>query len=107
MAGEAGQRPPIDLGAFEQIFQDMFGRIGPRRGHDLKQPLRISPTEAGTGGSLKVRVARRVACESCAGSGARDRILRDCPGSVERWRCPRSTARPPSACPAGCATVTR
>jgi molecular chaperone DnaJ len=62
--------------AFGDIFGDIFGqrggggRRGPARGADLETALVLTLLEASTGAKKDVKVARRVACATCQGSGA-------------------------------------
>ncbi|MSP15433.1 MAG: molecular chaperone DnaJ [Myxococcales bacterium] len=60
---------------FGGSFGDLFGGGRPRggraRGADLKLDLTISFVEAVYGASRDVKVARRVACAPCSGSGAK------------------------------------
>lgn len=67
--------------AFGDIFEDFFGgsrgggsRRGgsrQRRGADLQTELEVEFLEACFGTSKKVKVTKAVACETCAGSGAK------------------------------------
>lgn len=66
-------------GAFEDIFEEMFGRFGGRagqgraasgRGADLRQEITITLEEAFAGVKRTVRVPSSVQCEACQGSGA-------------------------------------
>jgi molecular chaperone DnaJ len=61
--------------AFGDIFGDMFGqrqggRRGPARGADIETQVVLTLLEASTGVKKDIQVARRVACETCKGSGA-------------------------------------
>lgn len=61
---------------FDSVFGDIFGggnRGGERvyRGSDLRYDLELSLEEAVAGTTIKIRVPKLVACESCGGSGAR------------------------------------
>lgn len=53
-------------------FGDIFGgrRQGGGRGSDLRYDLTVSFEEAAFGMKTKLKIPRRVACESCKGSGA-------------------------------------
>jgi molecular chaperone DnaJ len=60
--------------AFGDLFGDFFGRggrRGPARGSDLRLDLQITFAEAVWGTTKEVEVPRRVACETCKGSGAK------------------------------------
>ena len=66
-------------GAFEDIFEEMFGRFGGRsgqgraasgRGADLRQEISISLEEAFAGVKRTIRVPSSVQCEACQGTGA-------------------------------------
>jgi molecular chaperone DnaJ len=66
-------------GAFEDIFEEMFGRFGARggggrgasgRGADLRQQVEVSLEEAFSGTKKTIRVPTSIACEACKGSGA-------------------------------------
>ncbi len=59
--------------AFGDIFGDMFGgRGGGRstRGADVETRVKMTLAEAAVGVTKEIEVARRVACTTCAGSGA-------------------------------------
>jgi molecular chaperone DnaJ len=61
--------------AFGDIFGDIFGqrgggRRGPGRGADLETSVVLTLLEASTGAKKDVKIARRVACHTCKGSGA-------------------------------------
>jgi molecular chaperone DnaJ len=63
---------------FDQMFGDfMGGRRGgggrARAGSDLRQAVEIDLAEAFTGTKVNLRVATRVACDACAGSGSEDK----------------------------------
>jgi len=79
MPGRTGGQGFGDVGdifsAFGDIFGDIFGqrgggRRGPGRGSDLETSIVLTLLEASTGVKKDVRVARRVACATCHGSGA-------------------------------------
>ena len=61
---------------FEQMFGDFVGGNrrgggrGPRAGSDLRTSVEIDLTEAFAGAKSTLRVATRVACEACSGSGS-------------------------------------
>jgi molecular chaperone DnaJ len=66
-------------GAFEDIFEEMFGRFGGRagggraasgKGADLRQEITITLEEAFAGVKRTLRVPSSVQCEACNGSGA-------------------------------------
>ena len=61
--------------AFGDIFGDIFGqrtggRRGPGRGADLETSIVLTLLEAATGAKKDLKVARRVSCKTCKGSGA-------------------------------------
>ena len=57
------------------IFGDLFGRRGGQRranrGEDLKVALKLTLEEIATGAQKTIKLARREACATCSGSGAR------------------------------------
>jgi molecular chaperone DnaJ len=65
--------------AFADIFDDLFGMGGGRRGRgagrergaDLRYNMEISLEEAFAGKTAQVRIPTSVTCESCSGSGAK------------------------------------
>jgi molecular chaperone DnaJ len=65
--------------AFADIFDDLFGMGGARRGRgggrergaDLRYNMEISLEEAFAGKTASVRIPTSVTCESCSGSGAK------------------------------------
>jgi molecular chaperone DnaJ len=64
-------------GAFEDIFEEMFGGLrggrgrGPvGRGADLRQAVEVTLEEAFAGAKKTIRVPSSVACEVCKGTGA-------------------------------------
>ena len=65
--------------SFADIFDDFFGMGGARRGRgtgrergaDLRYNMEITLEEAYTGKSAQVRIPTSLACETCAGSGAK------------------------------------
>ena len=68
---------------FDQMFGDFMGgrgRSGPRGGNDIRAGVEIDLTEAFTGTKQNIRVATRVSCEACSGTGAegRDRASDTC-----------------------------
>jgi molecular chaperone DnaJ len=60
--------------AFSDIFGDIFGggggRRGPGRGDDIQTRVSVTLKEAATGVTKEVKVVRNVACSTCGGSGA-------------------------------------
>ena len=75
---EGGPGGPGGMGGgfadiFGDVFSDIFGggRSGPPRGSDLRYVVEISLEEAAAGTEVTVRIPVRVACEPCAGSGAK------------------------------------
>jgi molecular chaperone DnaJ len=76
-AGFAGGNP--FGGAFEDIFEEMFGGLGARgrggrpaagRGNDLRQQVDVTLEEAFAGVKKTIRVPSSVVCEACKGSGS-------------------------------------
>src|SRR5256714_14349150 len=65
--------------AFADIFDDLFGMGGGRRGRaggrergaDLRYNMEITLEEAYSGKSAQVRIPTSVTCEACSGSGAK------------------------------------
>jgi molecular chaperone DnaJ len=65
--------------AFADIFDDLFGMGGGRRGRsggrergaDLRYNMEISLEEAYSGKTAQVRIPTSVTCEACSGSGAK------------------------------------
>src|SRR5437660_3808789 len=65
--------------AFADIFDDLFGMGGGRRGRgggrergaDLRYNMEITLEEAYSGKSAQVRIPASVTCEACSGSGAK------------------------------------
>src|SRR6476661_7996232 len=65
--------------AFADIFDDLFGMGGARRGRgggrergaDLRYNMEISLEEAYSGKTAQVRIPTSVTCEACSGSGAK------------------------------------
>jgi molecular chaperone DnaJ len=66
-------------GAFEDIFEEMFGGLGGRggrrngpvgRGSDLRTGVEVTLEEAFAGAKKTIRVSTTVACEACKGTGA-------------------------------------
>ncbi len=61
---------------FEDIFKEFFNggskqrETSSKKGDDLKYNLEISFEEAASGAKTKIRITRKEACCSCAGSGA-------------------------------------
>ena len=62
---------------FDSVFGDIFGAAAGRggervyRGADLRYNLELSLEDAVAGTTVKIRVPKMVACESCNGSGAK------------------------------------
>jgi len=77
-AGPAGGFGDV-ASAFADIFDDLFGMGGGRRGRgggrergaDLRYNMEISLEEAYAGKTAQVRIPTSVTCESCSGSGAK------------------------------------
>ena len=67
-------------GAFEDIFEEMFGRFGgggrggrggaTGRGADLRTQVEISLEDAFAGTKTNIRIPTSVSCEACKGTGA-------------------------------------
>src|SRR5437588_2938212 len=65
--------------AFSDIFEDLFGMGGGRRGRsggrergaDLRYNMEITLEEAFSGKTAQVRIPTSVTCEACSGSGAK------------------------------------
>ncbi|MBR0671771.1 molecular chaperone DnaJ [Neoroseomonas soli] len=66
-------------GAFEDIFEEMFGRFGgggrsrggaTGRGADLRTQVEITLEEAFAGTKTNIRIPTSVSCEACKGTGA-------------------------------------
>ncbi len=88
-AFENGGSPGAGAGGFDfsasgglgDIFDQMFGEFaggrragrGPRAGNDLRQAVEIDLAEAFAGTKVNLRVATRVVCDACAGSGSEDK----------------------------------
>ena len=84
--GGAGFDPSVfnDLGGdFADILGNMFGfgdassgrrRGGPQRGADLRYDLEIPFEEAARGTETTIQIPRQENCETCSGSGARNRL---------------------------------
>jgi molecular chaperone DnaJ len=68
-----------EASAFADIFDDLFGMGGGRRGRaggrergaDLRYNMEISLEEAYSGKTAQVRIPTSVTCEACSGSGAK------------------------------------
>ncbi|HEV2363083.1 MAG TPA: molecular chaperone DnaJ [Caulobacteraceae bacterium] len=60
---------------FGDVFGDMFGRAqrsaGPARGGDLRYDLEITLEQAFAGAEVEIKIPASLACETCAGSGAK------------------------------------
>jgi len=78
-AGGAGGGFGDVASAFADIFDDLFGMGGGRRGRgggrergaDLRYNMEISLEEAYSGKTAQVRIPTSVTCEPCSGSGAK------------------------------------
>lgn len=82
-SGGPGGGAGFDGGAFSDIFDDLFGdfmgrgggggrgRSSAQRGADLRYDIEITLDEAFQGASKSIEIATAVACEPCAGSGAK------------------------------------
>jgi molecular chaperone DnaJ len=80
--GNGHARGPQDFGAFNDIFETVFGEFmqggragGPRtnalRGSDLRYDLEISLEDAFSGRQVELNVDSTAKCEPCDGSGAK------------------------------------
>ena len=77
-AGPAGGFGDV-ASAFADIFDDLFGMGGARRGRgggrergaDLRYNMEISLEEAYSGKAAQIRIPTSVTCEACSGSGAK------------------------------------
>lgn len=76
--------------AFGDIFGDLFGGAGARRGGggrgvDLETEVHLTLAEAASGVTRDIEISRRVACEGCQGSGvapgSRPERCRTCRGA--------------------------
>ncbi|AEB10179.1 molecular chaperone DnaJ [Desulfobacca acetoxidans] len=78
-SGFTGFRDFGDIfGAFGDIFEDLFGFGGPRRGRSQVQPgsdrrydLEVDFVEAALGTEVTVEIPRNINCTTCQGSGVR------------------------------------
>lgn len=84
---------PFDFGGFNssgindvlsEIFGDIFGggrsrRGGRARGSDLRYNLELTFEEAAFGTEVSVKIPRPKRCESCDGTGSKDKQVRSCP----------------------------
>ncbi len=75
MGGFGGFRDPSDI--FSEVFGNLGGfgfgargRVGPRRGQDLRTSVTITFEEAAAGVTKEVQVQRLETCQTCGGSGA-------------------------------------
>lgn len=73
-------------GGFDDIFSDVFGAGGSRgssrrqsRGKDIELAVDISLEEAYTGISKSIDLDLNAKCESCDGSGAQNKKIKQCP----------------------------
>ncbi|WP_298282352.1 molecular chaperone DnaJ [Acidocella sp.] len=65
-------------GGLGDIFEQMFGQArrgggGAQTGNDIKAAVEIDLAQAFTGTKANVRVATRIVCDACAGSGSSDK----------------------------------
>lgn len=65
---------------FEQFFNDSPGRrASPNRGQNIKTEVVLEFAEAASGCVKTLTIPRRIRCESCQGTGARDgKAMKDC-----------------------------
>lgn len=72
--GSAGGGNPFGGGGFGDIFGDIFGggqQQQDNRGSDLRYDLEINLKEATEGTTVKIRIPKNEACDTCSGSGAK------------------------------------
>ena len=71
--------------SFGDIFGDIFGKrfykesIGPQRGSDLRYNMTISFLDAALGCEKQLRFSKKVTCEICRGTGAKNGTFAVCP----------------------------
>jgi molecular chaperone DnaJ len=76
---------------FDQVFGEFMGgrranARGPRAGGDIRQAVEIDLAQAFSGTKVGLRLATRVSCEACSGTGSEDRdraatVCGNCGGS--------------------------
>lgn len=82
-------------GGFEDVFSDVFGGGGRghsqahNKGRDIQLEVEISLEEAYSGISKSVELDLDIACDSCEGTGAQNKKMKQCPeckgqGFIER-----------------------
>lgn len=81
--GGFGGFDPTIFGDFSDILGSFFGfgtrrRAGGIPGADLRYDLRLSFEEAAFGHDVEIRVPRLETCETCDGTGSRDRRVATC-----------------------------
>ncbi len=68
------------IGGFGDIFGGERRKSGPLRGKDLQLKLKLSLKEIGKGVEKKINIKRKVKCETCGGTGAKDNnAISTCP----------------------------
>ncbi|MFO7889028.1 MAG: molecular chaperone DnaJ [bacterium] len=60
------------FGGFEDIFGGGRKKRGPLRGNDIQLKLKLSLQEIAAGVEKKIDIKRKVKCETCGGTGAKD-----------------------------------
>jgi molecular chaperone DnaJ len=77
LGGQDGGAGPQGFGGFSDIFEDIFGQFTGRgrqpsgRGQDLRYDLEMTFEEAFAGKTATLAMEVSVACDTCAGSGAK------------------------------------
>jgi molecular chaperone DnaJ len=108
--GGFGDFDPSVFGDFSDILGDLFGLGGSgggrRRttgvpGADLRYDLKISFEQAAFGHELTIRIPRLESCDTCSGTGSRDKRLKTCAtcGGQGRVRYSRGFFSVAQACP--------
>ena len=73
--GGFGGGNPFGGGGFGDIFGDIFGGGGQQqadnRGSDLRYDLEVDLKEAAEGTTVKIRIPKNEACDTCSGTGAK------------------------------------
>ena len=73
-AGGFGAGSPFSSGGFGDIFGDIFGggqQQQDNRGSDLRYNLEIDLKAAAQGSTVKIRIPKHEACDTCSGTGAK------------------------------------
>ena len=79
-------------GLFDQLFRTRE-RAGPARGADLRYDLEITLKEALSGVKKTIRLAMRVSCDKCNGTGAEGGRMATCPECGGRGQTSRTQRR--------------